>query len=136
MDGRGCVLDNAFIERFRRTVKYEEIYLNHYDSVWELEDRLPAWFDFHCNRRRHSALNYRCPAELFFGSRVIRGGGTRFSSLIYPPRGINQGQDALRYNPVYCPGKWGHLKDHNFSGKHIKTFATTDALRVRPDSPL
>jgi putative transposase len=40
MDGRGRALDNAFIERFRRTVKYEEIYLNHYDSVWELEDRL------------------------------------------------------------------------------------------------
>jgi putative transposase len=68
MDGRGRALDNAFIERLWRTVKYEEIYLNHYDSVWELEDRLTAWFDFYCNRRRHSALNYRCPVELFFGS--------------------------------------------------------------------
>jgi putative transposase len=67
MDGRGRVLDNAFIERLWRTVKYEEIYLNHYDSVWELEDRLTAWFDFYCNRRRHSALNYCCLAELFFG---------------------------------------------------------------------
>jgi putative transposase len=71
MDGRGRALDNAFIERLWRTVKYEEIYLNHYDSVWELEDRLTAWFDFYRNRRRHSALNYRCPAELFFGSAAV-----------------------------------------------------------------
>ena len=56
MDGRGRALDNVFIERFWRTVKYEEIYLNHYESVWDLEDRLTKWFDFYCRRRRHSAL--------------------------------------------------------------------------------
>jgi hypothetical protein len=44
-------------------------------------------------------------------ARIIWGDEIRFSSLIYPPRGINQGQDALRYNPVYCPGKWDHLKE-------------------------
>jgi hypothetical protein len=42
-------------------------------------------------------------------ARIIWGDEVRFSSLIYPPRGINQGQDALRYNPVYCPRKWDHL---------------------------
>ena len=67
MDGKNRALDNIFIERFWRTVKYEEIYLNHYDSVWELENRLTRWFDFYCNRRRHSSLDYRRPAEVYFG---------------------------------------------------------------------
>jgi len=67
MDGRNRALDNVFIERFWRTVKYEEIYINHYESVWELEDRLRDWFDFYCHHRHHSSLNYRCPAEVYFG---------------------------------------------------------------------
>lgn len=67
MDGRNRALDNVFIERFWRTVKYEEVYLNHYDSVWELEDHLTRWFDFYRNRRRHSSLDYRRPAEVYFG---------------------------------------------------------------------
>lgn len=67
MDGRGRALDNIFIERFWRTVKYEEIYLNHYDSVWDLENRLTKWFDFYCRRRRHSSLGYRYPADVYFG---------------------------------------------------------------------
>lgn len=67
MDGRNRALDNVFIERFWRTVKYEEIYINHYENVWELEDRLRDWFDFYCHRRHHSSLNYRCPADVYFG---------------------------------------------------------------------
>lgn len=66
MDGRGRALDNIFIERFWRTVKYEEIYLNHYESVWDLEDRLAQWFDYYRYKRRHSALDYRRPAEVYF----------------------------------------------------------------------
>lgn len=67
MDGKNRALDNVFIERFWRTVKYEEVYLNHYDSVWELEDHLTRWFDFYRFRRRHSSLDYRRPAEVYFG---------------------------------------------------------------------
>lgn len=67
MDGRGRALDNVFIERFWRTVKYEEIYLNHYESVWDLEDRLTKWFDFYCRRRRHSALE---PARKIFEKNI------------------------------------------------------------------
>ena len=58
MDGKNRALDNVFIERFWRTVKYEEVYLYHYDSVWELEDHLTRWFDFYRFRRRHSSLDY------------------------------------------------------------------------------
>ena len=69
MDGRGRALDNIFIERFWRTVKYEEIYLNNYESVWDLEGRLAEWFDYYRYKRRHSALDYRSPAEVYFTTR-------------------------------------------------------------------
>ena len=67
MDGRGRALDNIFIERFWRTVKYEEIYVNHYDNVWDLEKKLTHWFDYYRFRRRHSSLGYRHPADVYFG---------------------------------------------------------------------
>ena len=66
MDGRGRALDNVFIERFWRTVKYELIYINEFETVWDLEAGLGEWIDYYCNRRPHSALNYRSPAEVFF----------------------------------------------------------------------
>lgn len=66
MDGRGRALDNVFIERFWRTVKYELIYINEFETVWDLEAGLREWIDYYCNRRPHSALNYRSPTEVFF----------------------------------------------------------------------
>jgi putative transposase len=47
MDGRGRVFDNIFIERLWRSVKYEEVYLNEYDSAWMAEDRLARYFEFY-----------------------------------------------------------------------------------------
>lgn len=65
MDGRGRALDNVFVERLWRTVKYEEVYLHDYADGWEAERRLGRYFDFYCNRRRHSALGNRTPAEVY-----------------------------------------------------------------------
>lgn len=65
MDGRGRALDNVFIERLWRTVKYEEIYLNSYADIWEIEERLRSYFDFYCCRRPHQALAYRTPAQVY-----------------------------------------------------------------------
>lgn len=66
MDGRGRALDNVFIERFWRTLKYEYIYINDFETVWDLEEGLSEWIDYYCNHRPHSALDYRCPAEMYF----------------------------------------------------------------------
>ena len=65
MDGRGRALDNVFIERLWRTVKYEDIYLRSYESPWELESGLDRYFDFYCHERMHSSLDYRTPAEIY-----------------------------------------------------------------------
>ena len=69
MDGRGRALDNVFIERLWRTVKYEEVYLKDYTSVWECETGLTSYFTFYNTQRRHSSLARRTPTEVYAASR-------------------------------------------------------------------
>jgi putative transposase len=66
MDGRGRVMDNIFIERLWRTVKYEDIYLKEYRTVPELEAGLDAYFTFYNTVRPHQSLAYRVPAAVHF----------------------------------------------------------------------
>lgn len=65
MDGRGRALDNVFIERLWRTVKYEEVYLKDYQDGYEAESSLESYFGFYCEERVHQALGYRTPAEVY-----------------------------------------------------------------------
>ncbi|MCO6044975.1 IS3 family transposase [Aeoliella sp. ICT_H6.2] len=67
MDGRGRALDNVFIERLWRSVKYEEVYLKSYPSVAECEAGLSAYFTFYNDRRRHQALGRRTPTAVYAG---------------------------------------------------------------------
>lgn len=66
MDGRGRALDNVFVERLWRTVKYEEIYLKDYESVREAVDSLQRFFLFYNRERIHQSLDYQTPAEVYF----------------------------------------------------------------------
>jgi putative transposase len=65
MDGRGRALDNVFIERLWRSVKYEEIYLHSNRDGYELRDRLDQYFRFFNNERFHAALGYQTPAAVY-----------------------------------------------------------------------
>lgn len=65
MDGRGRFLDNIFVERLWRTVKYEDIYLKRYETVSELKMGLAAYFRHYNHQRPHQALNYQTPAEVY-----------------------------------------------------------------------
>jgi putative transposase len=65
MDGRGRALDNIFVERLWRTVKYEDIYLNDYGSVAEARGGLSRYFCFYNDERLHQSLNYRSPAAVY-----------------------------------------------------------------------
>jgi putative transposase len=67
MDGRGRCLDNVFVERLWRSVKYEDVYLRGYESVRDLERGLTAYFRFYNQERLHQALGYRTPAEVHAG---------------------------------------------------------------------
>jgi len=68
MDGRGRAMDNVFVERLWRSVKYEEVYLKDYSDGWEAEASLARYFEFYRHRRIHQALDYRTPAEVYGGS--------------------------------------------------------------------
>lgn len=65
MDGKGRAMDNIFIERLWRSVKYEEIYLNEYQNVKELTKALKTYFDFYNNERFHQSLDDSTPAEIY-----------------------------------------------------------------------
>ena len=65
MDGRGRALDNVFIERLWRTVKYEDIYLKDYNNVDELYKGLTSYLTFYSNERPHQALDYRTPYDVY-----------------------------------------------------------------------
>lgn len=66
MDGRGRALDNIFVERLWRTVKYEDIYLKEYATVPALLAGLTRYFSFYNEERFHQSLGYRTPAEVHF----------------------------------------------------------------------
>jgi putative transposase len=65
MDGRGRCLDNVFVERLWRTVKYEDIYLRGYEAVPELQQGLGRYFRYYNEERLHQALDYRTPAAVY-----------------------------------------------------------------------
>jgi putative transposase len=65
MDGRGRCLDNVFVERLWRTVKYEDIYLKGYETVPALAAGLKAYWQYYNDERCHQALDYRTPAQVY-----------------------------------------------------------------------
>ena len=65
MDGRGRALDNIFIERLWRSVKYENIYLNVYENGLSLWDGLEKYFQFYNHQRLHQSLDYHTPKERY-----------------------------------------------------------------------
>jgi putative transposase len=65
MDGKGRWIDNVFIERLWRSVKYQDIYLKAYSSIGELRNGLTKWFDRY-DRRRHQGLDNQTPDEVYW----------------------------------------------------------------------
>jgi putative transposase len=72
MDGKGAWRDNVFVERFWRSVKYEEVYLRAYDDVPEARASLGRYLDFYNRRRPHSALDRRTPDQAYFNPLPLR----------------------------------------------------------------
>ena len=70
MDGKGRWIDNVFIERLWRSVKYEEVYLHGYENGTEARTSLTRYFTFYNARRSHQALQYKTPDEVYFNGLV------------------------------------------------------------------
>ena len=71
MDGKGRWVDNVFVERLWRSVKYEDIYLRAYETPAALRNGLDRYFTFYNTRRRHTALDRRTPDAVYFGDSSV-----------------------------------------------------------------
>ena len=67
MDGRGRCIDNVFVERLWRSLKYEEVYLNDYDDLVEARGEIGRYLGFYNNRRQHQKLGHQTPASFYDG---------------------------------------------------------------------
>ena len=72
MDGKGRWIDNVFIERLWRSVKYENVYLRAYENGTQLRRGLAEYFDFYNTRRIHQALDYQTPDDVYYGRSQCR----------------------------------------------------------------
>lgn len=84
MDGRGRALDNIFVERLWRTVKYEYVYLQEIQTVQEARLGLRNFFNFYNHERFHQSLDYNTPAQVYLGGRQNNADKTHF----YQPASI------------------------------------------------
>jgi putative transposase len=69
MDGRGRCMDNIFVERLWRSLKYEEVYLKSYETVQEAREGIGHWIHFYNNERLHQALGYHTPSAIYNNQR-------------------------------------------------------------------
>ena len=65
MDGKGRCIDNVFIERLWRSLKYEDVYLKAYINLVEAREGIGHYFDFYNTHRRHQALGHQTPAAFY-----------------------------------------------------------------------
>ena len=68
MDGKGRCMDNVFVERLWRSVKYEDVYLKAYSSIAEARQGLREYFEFYNRRRRHQSLDRRTPDDVYWST--------------------------------------------------------------------
>ena len=92
MDGKGRYLDNIFIERLWRSLKYEDVYIKAYASVPEARRGIGGWLSFYNDERVHQALGYQTPREVFETS-APDGDVDNPSALTTSPQAHHQQQD-------------------------------------------
>ncbi len=110
MTGKGRCLDNIYIERFWRSFKQEEFYLNDYEDVASLKKAIQKYIEFYNNQRWHQSLGYKRPADIYFSSETglvtpvdLSGKKSSSTSVVqhaYQPIGLNyySGQSLLNFN--------------------------------------
>ena len=110
MDGKGRYLDNIFVERRWRSIKYEEVYLKAYQTVAEARTGINAYLEFYNRQRPHQALGYRTPAEVYQHGQEERGAAAEEAGLpwglVKPSAGVG---DSLTLAPC-CLNNGVHLR--------------------------
>lgn len=81
MDGHGRALDNIFVERLWRSVKYECVYLRQFDTVSQARAGLKEYFEFYNYERLHQSLDYHTPAQVYLNN-------SSDNTVLYQPNSI------------------------------------------------
>ena len=151
MDGKGRWIDNVFVERLWRSVKYELIYLHAHESIRDLKHALGAYFEFFNAARPHQSLKYRTPDEMYLGCPDDREDATsihaarhrafaRTPGLAKDTQGAVEGNTArpddeqialsrLRARPDKKPGTSLATKSRISSGSRHETYLENDKLK-------
>lgn len=82
MDGKGRALDNVFIERFWRTIKYEHIYLHEYGDGKSLYEGLLSFIQFYNYERKHQSLDYLTPSQVYLERKSIAKNNTNSNNSL------------------------------------------------------
>lgn len=90
MDGKGRFLDNIFIERLWRSLKYEEVFIKAYATVAEARQNIGAWMTFYNDMRKHQSLSYRTPREIYEASQPMDMWTTQERALPTSPQAQHQ----------------------------------------------
>ena len=126
MDGRGRCMDNIFIERLWRSLKYDAVYLHEIADGFTARRVIGEWIGFYNTQRPHSALGGRTPAEACRGGPPVGMWTSRFAPCPHPHRrnSSNRKIDSRGFwrpelqpeytlaKPPSCPKRRGHLNDH------------------------
>ena len=104
MDGKGRWVDNIYIERFWRTIKYEEVYMKSYDSVVHARQSLGDYIVWYNTKRRHQSLGYATPHHVMMAenkqeaAKEPDGYGDKPRSLSTDPQALPQQKSFLFHN--------------------------------------
>lgn len=101
MDGRGRCMDNIFIERLWRSLKYEAVYLHELCDGFVAERVIGDWIGFYNSQRPHSSLEGQTPAEVYAGARPVDKWTTGAAGLTTSPQAQQQQQEDIKLN-----GNW------------------------------
>src|SRR5437016_9738108 len=98
MDGKGRCMDNIFVERLWRSLKYEEVYLDAYATVAEAKTGIGAWLEFYNTERQHQSLGYRTPRQIYQESLWICGRSALPTGCASPAsRASSEGGEMLTF---------------------------------------
>ena len=98
MDGKGRCMDNIFVERLWRSLKYEEVYLHAYATVAEAKAGIGAWLSFYNEQRQHQSLGYRTPRQIYQGGLWIWGRAASPTGCASPAsRASSEGGEMLAF---------------------------------------
>jgi putative transposase len=101
MDGKGRCMDNIFVERLWRSLKYEEVYLHAYATVAEARTGISAWLSFYNEERQHQSLGYRTPRQIYQESLWICGRSVLPTGCASPAcRASSEGGEMLAFDHI------------------------------------